>query len=193
VFRNLESQMTEQSNKPIVSPDAAPEESQNSGGRENRAKVRYAFAAEAEVRDLRSKASVKGRCSDVSLDGCYVDTLAPFATGSIVHIRLEHDMREFQAVGAVVYAHASMGMGLKFTEVDPAHREVLRHWIANLSGEVAPGAAEINSKIATEVEAESQDMESNLKLVLAELVTLLVRKKILTEGEGAKLLPKIFS
>ena len=193
MFRGPESKMTEHSNNPIVSPDSALEESPSSDGREKRTKVRYAFVAAAEIRDLRTTGRVSGRCSDLSLDGCYVDTLSPFPGGSIVQILVQHGMREFQAVGVVAYAHPSMGMGLKFMNVDPMHQDVLRHWISGLSGEESPGPAEIGVKIAPEAKIRAREMDPNIGLVLSELVALLVRKKILTESEGAELLPKIIS
>ncbi len=181
--------MPEQSNKPTAFPDSAPEKSPVSGGHKNRKQVRFAFTAAAEICDLASKARLTGRCSDIGLGGCYVDTLTPLSVGSLLAIRIEHGESEFVALATVAFAHRSMGMGLKFTEMQPAHREVLQRWIANLEAEDSAKAA----GIAANAGAEARRMESNTSLILSELIALLVRKKILTDSEAAKLLPKIFS
>jgi len=179
--------MSEQSDEPIVAPGAAAGESTN-GGAEHRRQTRYSFTASAEVFELRSQTRVAGRCSDLSLGGCYVDTLSPFPVGSVVRIRVERDTRELVSMAVVAYAHVSMGMGLKFTEIKPEHRAVLRYWIANLSGEEHPEPAAVTPNVQHEL----QENESNLRLVLSELITLLVGKKILTEKEGAEMLLQVF-
>lgn len=187
-FRGLESKMLVPSDEPIVAPDAAPEESPGSASVEHRAQTRYSFTASAEVCELRSQTRVAGRCSDLSLGGCYVDTLSPFPVGSVVRIRVEHDAREFVSMAAVAYAHVSMGMGLKFTETKPEHRAVLRYWIADLSGEGHPAPAAVTANVQDEL----QETESNIRLVLSELISLLIAKKILTEQEGAEMLLQVF-
>ena len=76
-----------------------------------------------------------------------------------------------------------MGMGLAFTEIKREHQAVLRSWIAELSGEQAPEPAA--SATETEPEAGAIEANANMRLVLNELINLLVRKKIITENEGA--------
>lgn len=180
--------MSVPSDGPIVAPNAAPKESTSKGSIENRAQTRYSFAASAEVCELRTQARVAGRCADLGMGGCYVDTLSPFPVGSVVRVRLEHDTREFVCAATVAYAHASMGMGLKFTDMTLAHRQVLRYWIAGLSGIALPEPA----AAATVLQDVSQEMESNIRLVIGELITLLIGKNILTQGEGAEMLLQVF-
>ena len=129
-----------------------------------------------------------GRCSDLSPGGCYVDTLSPFAAGSAVRVRIERELREFEAAAIVSYAHVSMGMGLAFTEIKREHKDVLRSWIANLSGEQTPEPA----PSTTEPETGAVEANANLELVLHELITLLVRKKIITENETVGFLRQMF-
>lgn len=139
---------------------------------------------------------MSGRCSDLSSGGCYIDTLSPFATGAYVKIRLERDGREFIATAVVAYAHASMGMGLAFTEMKREHWDVLRSWIAELSGEQPPEPALAKTAApAPEPEAAATaaaDAGASLRLVLNELIYLLVRKKIITESEASGLLRQMF-
>jgi hypothetical protein len=184
-----ESNMSERSDAPIVFPAPLHEEPPKSGSPENRAQVRYPFTAAAEIYELRSQTRVSGRCSDLGAGGCYIDTLSPFAVGAVVRIRMKRDAREFEASAVVAYAHVSMGMGLAFTEIKREHQDVLRFWIADLSGEQTPEPA----ASATEPETEGAiEANANMRLVLNELIYLLVRKKIITENEGSALLRQMF-
>ncbi len=180
--------MSERSDMPIVIPPPLAEESPKNGGTENRAQTRFPFTAAAEVYELRTQTRVTGRCSDLSSGGCYVDTLSPFAAGAVVRIRMETNKREFEAGAVVAYAHVSMGMGLAFTAIKHEHQEVLRSWIAELSGEQPPSAA-VSS---TEPGTGAIESDANMRLVMHELITLLVRKKIITENEGSGLLRQMY-
>ena len=180
--------MSERSDMPIVFPAPLPEEPAKSGGAERRAEVRFPFTAAAEVYDPRSQTRVTGRCSDLGSGGCYVDAISPLTAGSVVRVRIERDLREFEAAATVAYAHASMGMGLMFTEVGPEHQAILRSWIAELSGEQPP-TLEVSTAGS---EPGQYDSTTNMRQVLNELIKLLLRKKIITENEGADLLRQVY-
>jgi hypothetical protein len=180
--------MSERSDMPIVIPAPLPEKQVKVGGPERRTQTRFPFTASAEVFDLRSQTRMSGRCSDLGSGGCYVDTLSPFPVGSMVSVRIVRDLREFEAAAVVTNAHVSMGMGLAFTEIKREHQDVLRSWIAELSGE-QPQEAAVSS---TEPETGTVEANSNMQLALHELITLLIRKKLLTEDEGAGLLRQMF-
>ena len=97
-------------------------------------------------------------------------------------------MREFEAAAVVTYALVSMGMGLAFTEIKREHQDVLRSWIADLSG-VQPPKPAVST---TRPETGAMEANANMRLVLNELIYLLVRKKIFTEKEGSELLRQMF-
>jgi hypothetical protein len=175
--------------KPLTTwptPDAT--ESPGADVPDRRRSPRYPFTAMAEVAELRSQARINGRCSDLSRDGCYVDSLAPFPVGTVVRVRLERERRKFEAAAKITYSLDSMGMGMAFSTVSPEHLVVLHSWLAELSGE--PG-------IALETPAEEPEAElassANLGRVLNELINTLVRKKVISETEAAILLRQIFS
>ena len=184
--------MSERSDMPIVLPAPSVEEPQEKGGSERRVSVRFPFTAAAEVSELRSKARVAGRCSDLSIGGCYVDTLSPFPLGSAVRIRMETDNREFEADAVVAYAHPQMGMGLRFTGIKREHEEVLRSWIAELGGEQLAEPAVSPAEPEPKPEGGAIDAIENTRLVLNELITLLVRSKIITGNDGVRLLREMF-
>lgn len=181
--------MPEQSDNPNTIPDPLPEMSQDTHDIERRKLIRFPFSAGAKVYDLRSQTRVAGRCSELSLGGCFVDTLSPLAPGSLVRIRIEHDSREFEAEGAISNAHVSMGtgMGIVFTNIASAHQEVLLSWVDRLKDEQPAKPA-----AATKEPETFSPQDTSIRLVLNELISLLVRKRILTENESSMLLRQLF-
>jgi hypothetical protein len=180
--------MSDRTDKSIATNDPAPGGSSNSASEERREDPRFPFTAAVELFEIHSQTRLSVRCSDLSSSGCYIDMISPFAKGSAVRIRIEHEMREFQAMAVVAYAHPSMGMGIRFTEIKPEHREVLRYWIAGLSGQASP-----EPPASTKVdETPAIDADASAQLVFNELISLLVRKRILTENEMAELLMQLF-
>jgi hypothetical protein len=181
-IREIASRMSVYTDKAYAVPGPSPEEPNKFGDPERRALNRVPFTAAAEVHELRSQARVTGRCSDLGPGGCYVDTLTPFGVGASVRIRMERDMRVFEAAGIVAYAHISLGMGLKFTEIKGEYQDILRAWITELDG----------GQPLAEPDAGAADGNVNTLILLSELVTLLVRKRTITEIEGARLLRRMF-
>ncbi len=153
---------------------------------ERRAGSRFTFSAAAEVTELRSKAKIKGRSSDLGFGGCYVDTINTFAEGATVKLRLTQENQCFEAAGVVTYAHTGMGMGIAFTEVKADQMEILKEWVQELSGELTPplGSAET---LGVRPAVQQSD-----RLVLNQLIALLIRKRVLTEAEGTALLRDLF-
>src|ERR1700676_2342900 len=94
-----------------------------------RREQRYPFVASAELLEENSGARMNSRISDLSLNGCYVDTVNSLPDGTLVHLRIFTETHSFEAPATVVYSHAFMGMGMKFREVQPKSEEVLRLWL----------------------------------------------------------------
>ena len=170
----------------VSEPNKAASAAQEPEFPERRANTRFAFSVAAEVVELRSQARIASRSSDLGLGGCYVDTLTPFPVGSPVKVRLTQANRTFEAQAAVTYAHVGMGMGLAFSEVQPDQLATLQDWVRELSGEL-PSAFD-----SAETPAPEQPSLQSERLVLNQLITLLIRKRFLTETEGATLLRQLF-
>ena len=165
---------------------------------------RYPFTATAEVTEVRSQTRVMGRSSDIGSGGCYIDTMAPHPVGAVVSVQITHEQRKFEAVATVSYAHQSMGMGLAFTEIKPKDRTLLQEWIAQLSGQPVvqiaappvavpqPAVPQIAEQQPAEPEADAFSEIIKLRQVVNELISLMVRKRIIDQKEGANLLQQIF-
>jgi len=67
-----------------------------------------------DAEDLLTRSTVKLRCSDISLSGCYLDTLNPMDLGTPVWVRLVHGGHVFESQGKVAYAVPRLGMGVTF-------------------------------------------------------------------------------
>jgi hypothetical protein len=98
-----------------------------------RAVRRCPFVASAEVTDLSSETRISARTSELSVGGCYIETLNPFAEGTLVSLRVLRDQGIFETKAKVVYSHQHSGMGLAFTDALPkAQRAILEDWLAEI-------------------------------------------------------------
>ena len=80
---------------------------------------RYLFAATIERTDTQSEAKIHERTSDLSLNGCRVETHKPFPMGAKVRIRIAHLSGNSVALGRVSYTTSEGGMGIAFTQIEP--------------------------------------------------------------------------
>jgi hypothetical protein len=186
------------------------------GGKERRAEPRYPVAAMAEATELKSHTRVSGRISDIGVGGCYFEVMSPFAMGAELHIRITRNQQAFSANAKVLYSTGGMGMGLIFTTIAPDQRHILQHWVGELSGSgVSPlqtpqgdgshssampasggapsthGASDVVHEPAGA--AERTGMNEEPRVVLNELITLLMRNRVLTDAEGKNLLRKLMT
>jgi hypothetical protein len=104
---------------------------------EKRHSTRYYLAsAQAEVVGPAATQSVLGRATVLGRGGCYVDTVSPFTTGSVVQVRVFGGSYSFQTSAKVTYLDASRGIGLAFADTSPDQIAILSAWLGELSGEV---------------------------------------------------------
>lgn len=156
---------------------------------ERRKAQRYSFTAAVEAIEPKTGTRIAGRTSDLGQGGCYVDTISPFPVGTSVKLRLTQGGKTFDAQAVVVYAHIGMGMGLAFTEAAPDQVRVLQRWLSELSG----NTAEYSNAPHPEAAAVEPELAHIERRVLNQLITLMVKKRLLTEAEGAALLRELFS
>jgi hypothetical protein len=101
---------------------------------DRRETVRYPLIVLAEVTVLSNREQLTARTSDVSRSGCYVDTLNPPNSGTLVHLRLTQKGEVFETDARVVYVSRGLGMGLRFQEyVTTEQLETLDRWLQDTS------------------------------------------------------------
>jgi hypothetical protein len=180
--------MSSDSAKPRVSLPADSGNLRAAQGRnqERRQFQRFPFNADAEVVESQSGAKIRGRVTDLSLAGCYVDTLSPFLASTAIHIKLVREAQVFEAEAKVTYCKLGRGMGVAFVSAQPEHKKLLGNWIVDLGGEL-PRASTSKSDGAKGM------ANDQLSRVVSELIGVLMRKGVLTETEKQEILRKIES
>ena len=84
-----------------------------------------------EVVEVQSGARLSARTSDVSLTGCYIDTLNPTPTGTVVRLKLNHNGQELDLLARVVYVSPRLGMGVRFDEsISSEQLAILGRWLS---------------------------------------------------------------
>jgi PilZ domain len=87
---------------------------------ERRQSTRYVCDIGTELLSEGTGTMLWGRCTDLSSGGCYVETRAPIAVGTRIHIRLRTEIAPFQAECVVCSSHPLLGMGLHFVKMSEA-------------------------------------------------------------------------
>jgi PilZ domain len=101
--------------------------------RERRRTPRYIFIASAELYEERTDVRVASRVSELSLNGCYLDMMNPFPTGTLVLLKIFAGEVTFQSKGKVVYATPNVGAGVAFLDVEPKYEYILKQWLEDLA------------------------------------------------------------
>ena len=105
-----------------------------------RAYRRCAFVASAEVTEKVSGTRLSARTSEIGLGGCYIDSLNPFPTGTVVQLRILRDQGVFETEAKVVYCDPRFGMGLAFTGITPEQRSSLEAWLTEVVTQLIEGS-----------------------------------------------------
>lgn len=157
--------------------------------KKRRAHPRYNISANAEAVELHSDARIRGRVSDISAGGCYLEVMSIFPVGSKVHLRISTDEKDFSAEAKVLFATEGIGLGVGFTEIEPGQRHILEGWLGELSGEVTSDRQSFRPDKSARTGANSVDHHQ--RNVLNELIIALIRKRVLTDVEGRELMMKL--
>lgn len=97
---------------------------------ENRRRTpRYPFIATAEIIEKGTQVGLSARVTELSLYGCYVETIDPLAEGAEIMLKLYANGKFFEARAVIVYSQAKRGFGVCFQNVNPHFLVVLRQWL----------------------------------------------------------------
>jgi hypothetical protein len=157
-----------------------------------RSNSRRHFTASALVFEPKSEMLLRARTADLGPDGCFIDTLNPFAKGTAVKVRIEKKGASFEASAKVVYSLDSMGMGLAFNPVGPEQLWVLHEWLGEASGVLAPevNLPPIEGEIPTKDLAAARTKDVHCE-VLNELIQDLAGRGLISVEKGQALLQKL--
>jgi hypothetical protein len=153
---------------------------------ERRRHSRFPLSVDAELIERQSGARLSGRATDLGAGGCYIDSLSTFPSGTQVDVLLHSEGRTFHCRGFVSHTDTSpsIGVGLAFTETAPDQKGSLLDWVREL-GATVPSRAGALLPADTPSEPAAKSDQGDATVALRELVSLLVRKGLLTEAETA--------
>ena len=112
-----------------AAPPPGPAVAQAPQPAKQRAVRRCPFVASAEVTEPSTGTRLSARTSELGMGGCYVETLNPFADGTLLQLRILRDRGVFESKARVVYSHSNFGMGLAFMDMAPKQRSLLEDWL----------------------------------------------------------------
>jgi hypothetical protein len=87
---------------------------------ERRTARRYMISASAEVSDVTSGVKSAARVADISITGCYLDSINSFPEGTRLCLHTRQGDTGFNGKGTVRYAKSGIGMGRAFLHLDDA-------------------------------------------------------------------------
>lgn len=149
---------------------------------ERRCAKRNSFIAPVELIETRSGTRLKARTADLSLHGCYIDTLNPLPVGSTVRLQMQRADETLDAMAQVTSQHAGSGMGLEFREMSLEQRALLKGWLAECCQ--GPEPAHANPGFSRKPKQVNEIDEP----YAVRLINALVRKGILSKSEATELL-----
>lgn len=173
---------------PSASPDLGPP---SVPAFERRRFPRVACRIDALISQEGTELGHRGKVSDISLGGCYVEMLSPLPAGS--EIDLNSPQGSFHAHGRVSASHMGMGMSVVFTAISPECFDKLRVIAPpNPPGGdtdpvdplliVAPPDVPSNGSSAAK---HSSQLAPSTQAVLESILRILLRKGIVSEEEMA--------
>ena len=101
--------------------------------KDKRRNKRIAIVKEIEVDGSRGR-----RATDLSVEGMYIDTLTPYAVGSVVQLKFRLDDADDSVLGPVVtrarvlYAQEGLGIGVQFVDLKNDDRMRIKQIVEKL-------------------------------------------------------------
>ena len=96
---------------------------------ERRRTPRYPFKGSIEMREGTSEDKRTARVSELSLNGCFVNTESLYPMGTTLAVKVFTETEFFEGQASVIYTRENRGMGLMFKETKPYYLMVLRKWL----------------------------------------------------------------
>lgn len=102
---------------------------------ERRKHPRYHCAGEVRLLESGLPQSTTWRMNEISMSGCYIETMWPHPAGTSIELELAVNGRTIRLESIVRSSQVACGMGLEFMKIEPSEAEKLNRVIAELSGE----------------------------------------------------------
>jgi PilZ domain len=93
---------------------------------------RYGLVAIADLTDSEDGKLLSGKITQISRNGCYVDSPKTVPVGTSLKVIISRDQRTFVANANVIHVQEQMGMGIAFLDAAKDQVEILNSWLAEL-------------------------------------------------------------
>jgi len=90
---------------------------------------RFKVYAPIEFCPEGSAGPIRGKTSDLSLGGCYVEMMFTFAIGTKMEMSLQVGDRAIRVMAIMVTRDLHIGNGIKFVDMLPEDRDALRSYL----------------------------------------------------------------
>jgi len=151
---------------------------------DRRCATRSAFIAPVEMVEMRTGSRIHARTSDLSPQGCYIDTLNPLPVGAAVRLQIQRAGLILDVLANVSSRHVGSGMGMIFGEIAGAQRTILESWLSELG---LPPRAVFEKPFPAENPTLSLGNDCATRLV-----HVLLRKGALSQSEAREILSGCF-
>lgn len=128
--------------QPLVQPpdllSGDIESEPQSAGSDRRENARYSVEGWAEVMTQDGTMFIRGRISDISSTGCYIESYAAFELplNSVVEVIFRLKGEEFRPLASTKVVRPGVGAGFIFLKVNPRLRSQLESLISILSEQI---------------------------------------------------------
>jgi PilZ domain len=168
--------------------------------RERRKHPRYPCTGQVRMLLEGSDLELLAVLREISLGGCYVETMSPMPPETNIEMTLMLNDLEVQTRGTVKVSCQGMGMGVAFAEMTPKDRMLLERMVGRAAGTEEAGPTpepppQAISQPVKEAEREPTSLPtiSEAEATLETLLKLLARKAVLTREEYVELMKTLKS
>lgn len=139
--------------------------------------------ADAQLVTENPSVRVPVRITDLSLSGCYVETMTPLPHDAAVNIAISKGRKTVYLSGKVRFSHSGLGMGVVFTAIRPEDFDNIREF-ARAAPQPKMGASPRLESLYYSAESDPPtDRAPETADVLEAVVRVLFRKGLLTRAE----------
>lgn len=103
-----------------------------SSGPNRRTHARTKASVPVEMETEGSQVPIRGATSDLSLGGCYIETMYPLPTGTHLDLKLQID-GTLLIEAEVVTSDPQVGNGIKFLKMLPEDQEELKAYLEQIA------------------------------------------------------------
>ena len=118
-------------------------------GKSRRRFSRHKIFFNMEICDERVHTPIRVRATDISANGCYIETMLPLATGTILKVEFWVDSEKMSTSGIVRTKDPGVGMGIEFTGLMPATQARFQEFLDGLGASSSGFAGEANAQGAS--------------------------------------------